>query len=522
VNDICVIAQGLACSLGNGVDEAAGALLAGRGAAAGPCSSENGGSPFLALIRAALAQMQMPALPDGTEAWLATTVGLITELEASVADGAASARGADLGALPGRLSPVVGLPPERIRVVSSACASSSAAAALAASALRRGACSAALVIGCDTLSEFVRSGFSALMAVDPDGARPFDADRKGVTLGEAAACALLMRRDRAEREGRAPLGILAGWGMTCDANHPTGPSRDGAPLADAVAQALGIAGLPPAAVAAVCAHGTGTVYNDRMEMLAFRRVFGESPLPVFSVKGAMGHTLGAAGLTELLLSLAFLRRGVVPPTAGLRTPSPEAGGWVSRDAQAVAPDRAILTTNSGFGGTNVALVLMTEACSRAARGKPERPRATAATADGATAGAPPKRRVSPESQGAIEAVARVLAAAALPAGSRIGIIATGPDGSAAANVAYFADYVRNGRTLGRGQLFAATLATSVAADCAIACRLRGPLLYLSDERRARDAADAFLADGLADAFVLFDGTRHTATLLDTTKKETAS
>lgn len=540
VSEVVLVGQGLVSAYGAGVERCADGLLAGRrayrtGAGRGwPAALEqlpagfaprggraDGESPFHGLLEDLFAGVSVPA---DAALFVATTIGAVDRLEKSVLAGAEPPETESLSAIPAWLAARLGLEAARAQVVSSACASSTAALALAASAIRRGEIDCALVVGADAVSEFVLSGFSALMAVDPGGARPFGEDRKGVTLGEAAAFALLTSRARAERENRPCLGALGGWGLTCDANHLTGPSRDGAPLAEAVRAALALAGCPPEKTTAICAHGTGTLYNDRMEMLAFQRVFGDSPLPTFSVKGGTGHVLGAAGVAETLLALEFLRRGTVPPTVGAGRISEEAAGWVAGEARTIDSSGVLVTTNSGFGGVNAALVVALAPLPAGAPVPAPAFRETkevcvaAAESSGAETGAaaPPKNfgRFSAEARLAYRAVAEALRAAGLdpvrdPA-LRVGAIACGPAGSDAANREYFSDYVKSGRTLARGQLFVYTLPTSVAAECAIACRLTGPLVYVADAAgsgaAARRAARGWLADGLADAVVVLAST----------------
>lgn len=240
--------------------------------------------------------------------------------------------------------------------INAACASSTLALARGAALIASGAAEAVLVVCLDLVSEFVFSGFSALQALSPSGARPFDRQRNGLNLGEGGAALLLMEAGRARREGRAPLATLLGWGAANDAHHVTAPARDGCGLVQATRQALQRAALPAAAIAAVSAHGTATIYNDAMELTAFRTVFGERLLPVHSAKGAIGHTLGAAGGIEVLLGARILAEQTVPPTVGCSEPEDAAIGQVSAAAQPCAGDY-LLSTNSGFGGINVALVL---------------------------------------------------------------------------------------------------------------------------------------------------------------------
>lgn len=555
LNEVVLVEQGLISAYGTGVARCAEGLLAGRRAfrpaggsfppalaglpvGALPSAEPEPASRLLALVGELFAGAG--PVPADAAVYVATTVGEIDGLEAEILSGAAPCDESRISQLPQRVAAALGLSGGPVQAVSSACASSTAALALAASAIRRGEAACALVVGCDLVSEFVLSGFAALMAVDPDGAKPFDAGRRGVTLGSAAAFALLMSRERAEREGRPRLGVLGGWGMTCDANHLTGPSRDGAPLATAARAALEMARCAPEDIAAICAHGTGTVYNDQMELLAFRQVFAERALPTFSVKGGMGHTLGAAGLAEALLSLEFLRRGQLPPTVGLRRVSPEAKGWVTETVCPVSPAGAVLTTNSGFGGVNAALVLSLAPFRQeegAASQESAELRVIGEGSFAAAAGEPPASgafalprnsgRFSAETRWAFHAVAHALDAAGLaPDGSgslrarngtarvRAGVVACDRDGSGKANRAYFSDYAGSGRVLGRGQLFVYTLPTSVAAECAIACRLTGPLLYVAQpdggDGCALRAARGLLADSLADVVVLLSVTRETA------------
>lgn len=293
-------------------------------------------------------------IPADAQLLLATTTGEIDLLERAVLRGENSVPESRLDRLLGRARECFGVTGPG-RVVSSACISSAAAVALGAAAIREGRATCVLVVACDAVSEFVFSGFSSLMALAPDGAKPFDANRNGLTVGEGAAWVLLMSEERARQEQRQRLGAIAGWGLSNDANHMTGPSRDGEGLARALRTALRLSGRSEEEVSFVCAHGTGTIYNDAMEMMALRSVF-PSPRPVFSVKGGMGHTMGAAGLIECLLTFSALQRGQVPPTPGLRVPDELAAGWVALEAASV-PGGCAISTNAGFGGVNAALVL---------------------------------------------------------------------------------------------------------------------------------------------------------------------
>jgi 3-oxoacyl-[acyl-carrier-protein] synthase II len=240
--------------------------------------------------------------------------------------------------------------------VSASCASSTIAVAHGAALIKTGRAGAVLVCCADLITEYVFAGFSALKALSPFPCRPFDRDRKGLSLGEGAAALLLMNSVRARRENRDQLGSLLGWGIANDATHITAPAKSGCGLVQAVDQALRSAQRKPEEIIAVSAHGTGTIYNDLMELNAFGQVFGDRRVPMYSIKGAIGHTLGAAGGLEIILGLKALSAGIIPPTVGFSSPEKGAEDQVSPGPQAVSGDY-LLTTNSGFGGVNAALVL---------------------------------------------------------------------------------------------------------------------------------------------------------------------
>lgn len=246
--------------------------------------------------------------------------------------------------------------PPNASVVSAACASSTAALCLAADLLCAKRETAVRVVAADVLSEFVYSGFASLGTVDTEGARPFDATRSGLSLGEAGGWMLLMSESRARRENREILGFLAGWGQRNDAHHLTAPHREARGLIASIRAAQEIAARRfSSPVISFCAHGTGTRYNDAMEMKAARACF-EPPVPLWSVKGAIGHTLAASGLVEAWLCLAALHDGIVPQTIGCTMPEDPLAGVTLKNTP-VSKDGLLLTTNSGFGGINGALLL---------------------------------------------------------------------------------------------------------------------------------------------------------------------
>lgn len=295
-------------------------------------------------------------IPADAKLLLATTKGEIDFLEKSIISGTGDAAAS---ALPHLLRKVVALTgiTGGAMIVSAACTSSSAATARAAAMIRNGQTECVLVAACDSVTEFVFSGFSSLMALDKLPARPFDKNRAGLTVGEAAAYMLVMSEARAVRENRPIIGEIAGWGMSDDANHMTGPSRESEGLVRAITAALRSAGVSADQIGFISAHGTGTAYNDAMEMHAFRSIFTKRNIPVYSIKGGIGHTMGTAGLIELAIAQRAQHASVVPPTVNLREADDAALGWVANRPRPVAAKSLCLMTNAGFSGVNTALVL---------------------------------------------------------------------------------------------------------------------------------------------------------------------
>ena len=295
-------------------------------------------------------------VPVDATVMLASTKGEIDLLEKAVLTGRGDPAESSLDNL---LRKVIALAGTRGggMVVSAACTSSSVALARAASMVRSNIADCILVVACDSLTEFVYSGFSSLMALDKVPARPFDRDRAGLSVGEAAGVMLVMSEERAAREGRSVECRIAGWGMSNDANHMTGPSRESEGLIRAINAALESSGIEKEKIGFISAHGTGTPYNDEMELRAFRAIFGDALLPTYGIKGAIGHTMGAAGLLEVAVAARCLAEGVVPPTVNLQNPDDNAMGLVSDSSRQLPPDRTALVTNAGFNGVNSALVL---------------------------------------------------------------------------------------------------------------------------------------------------------------------
>lgn len=248
-------------------------------------------------------------------------------------------------------------------VTTTACASGATALGTALAMLRTGMCDLIVAGGAEAMcSPIPCAAFGQMRALsrrtfDPAGAsRPFDADRDGFVLAEGAGMLVLERADHARARRATPLAVLAGYGASCDAHHVTAPHPEGDGAARALRAAIADAGLGPSDIDHVNAHGTGTQLNDAAEARALRAVFGTPP-PVTAAKGALGHTIGAAGAIEAAATVLALRDQAIPPTANLDRQDPA----IDLDVVAKLPRRtrmsAAASTSFGFGGQNAVLVL---------------------------------------------------------------------------------------------------------------------------------------------------------------------
>lgn len=238
-----------------------------------------------------------------------------------------------------------------VLTVSTACSSGAAAAALGAALIRSGRAARVLAGGADSLCRLTYYGFLSLQLIDPNGARPLDRDRKGMSVAEGAAMMMLTAGDE-----NTDAEIL-GAGLSCDAWHPTAPHPEGAGALSAMKAALNQAGLSTGDIDYVNLHGTGTIDNDLSEAVALRRLFGEKLPALSSVKGATGHSLAASGAVEAVIAALAARHGLLPANTGFRIPDP-ALGLSPLKTPKKANARAILSNAFGFGGSNAALIVV--------------------------------------------------------------------------------------------------------------------------------------------------------------------
>jgi 3-oxoacyl-[acyl-carrier-protein] synthase II len=248
---------------------------------------------------------------------------------------------------------------------STACSSSAVAIGEAARRIRSGDADVMIAGGAEApLTYGVLRAWEALRTIaatdplDPSAScRPFARTRTGLVLGEGAAFVVLEEFERAVARGAPIRAELAGYGLSTDYEHITRPTVAG--QAAAMRSALGSAGLPPAAIGYVNAHGTGTLQNDAVETAALKEVLDakQRGVPVSSTKSMHGHLLGAAGALEFLISVCALERGVLPPTMHLDEADPACDlDYVAGSARTAADLEAVMSNSFAFGGTNAVLI----------------------------------------------------------------------------------------------------------------------------------------------------------------------
>jgi 3-oxoacyl-[acyl-carrier-protein] synthase II len=250
--------------------------------------------------------------------------------------------------------------------VATACAAGAHAIGDAVNIIKRGAADAMIAGGVESvITPTCIAGFNAMKALstrndDPQKAsRPFDRDRDGFVVGEGSGILILETLEAALERGAKIYAEIIGYGMSGDAYHMTSPPPDGEGAARCMAAALQDAGLEPAAIDYINAHGTSTQLNDLFETRAVKTVFGESArsLMISSTKSMTGHLLGGAGGIETVFTALALQRGVVPPTINLENPADECDLDYVPGVARQAAIRVAMTNSFGFGGTNASLIL---------------------------------------------------------------------------------------------------------------------------------------------------------------------
>jgi 3-oxoacyl-[acyl-carrier-protein] synthase II len=242
--------------------------------------------------------------------------------------------------------------------IASACATGSHAIGEAMRMIERGAADVVLAGGSEAaLTSLCIAAFRRMGALSAEGvSRPFDARRDGFVMGEGAGILVLEREEHAAARGATVYGRVIGYGASNDAFDMVQPDEGGLGAQVAMRGALADAGLEPQDVDFISAHGTGTPFNDRIETLAIREVFGSSAPPVSSTKSAIGHLLGAAGAAEALVCIDALRRGIMPPTINYEEPDPDCDlDYVTEGARQAPGIKVALSNSFGFGGQNACI-----------------------------------------------------------------------------------------------------------------------------------------------------------------------
>jgi len=244
--------------------------------------------------------------------------------------------------------------------VASACATGAHAIGEGMRMIERGTADIVIAGGTEAaLTTLCIAAFRRMGALSLEGvSRPFDARRDGFVMGEGAGVLILEREEHAQARGASVYGRIIGYGASNDAFDMVQPDEFGAGAQIAMRAALDDAGVTPAEVGFISAHGTGTPINDRVETIAIRSVFGSHAPPISSTKSAIGHLLGAAGSTEALVCVEALRRRLLPPTINYAEPDPDCDLDYLVDGARAAPDVRVALSNSfGFGGQNACLAI---------------------------------------------------------------------------------------------------------------------------------------------------------------------
>lgn len=234
-------------------------------------------------------------------------------------------------------------------IISNACISGVMGIITGMRLLRSGRYENAIVAGADVISEFIVSGFQSFQALSSRVCKPFDRSRDGLNLGEGAGTVILSTQKKTDKD----IKVLSG-SVSNDANHISGPSRTGEELAYAIKRSLHDAALQPGDIGFISAHGTATVYNDDMEANAIA-LSGLQNVPLNSLKGYYGHTLGAAGLIESIISIQSLKNGSLLPTHGFEEIGVASPANVCHSLTPIQVNN-FLKTASGFGGCNAAVI----------------------------------------------------------------------------------------------------------------------------------------------------------------------
>ena len=243
------------------------------------------------------------------------------------------------------------------QVIANACASGTNAIGHAFECVRSGRYQRVLAGGYDAISELVFVGFDSLQASTPERCRPFDSERSGLVLGEGAAILVLENLEAAQDRGARILAEVIGYGISTDNHHLTQPNPSGIGPRQAMEGALRSAGISAKEIDYINAHGTATPFNDASEGKAIVELF--DGVPVSSTKGMMGHSLGAAGAIEAVISLLALQHQLLPPNINFRRGDADLDLNIVANTAQAGRIRTVLSNSFGFGGTNASVIMRT-------------------------------------------------------------------------------------------------------------------------------------------------------------------
>jgi len=243
-----------------------------------------------------------------------------------------------------------------VTTISTACSSSANSFITGARLLQQGIVERVVAGGSDALTYFTVNGFNSLRIHDSDPCRPLDADRKGLNLGEGAAFAVLETEETIKKTGNIPICELTGWHNCAEAYHQTASSPEGNGAYAAMTGALKKAGIIPLDIDYINLHGTGTDNNDASESAAVARVFKEKMPLLSSTKTLTGHTLGASGGIEAVISILSIRENIVPGDNRFKTPIPETGLVPVKETLINRPLKNVMSNSFGFGGNSSCLI----------------------------------------------------------------------------------------------------------------------------------------------------------------------
>lgn len=253
--------------------------------------------------------------------------------------------------------------------LTTACASGATSVQLGVEAIRRGDTDAALCVGTDGgICEEMVVRFNLLSALstqndDPQGAsKPFSKARDGFVMAEGSATLVLESYEAARARGAKILGVVRGTGERADTFHRTRSTPDGSAIIETITRSMADAGMKPADIDCINAHGTSTPENDKMEYLSLAAALGDelANTPISSNKSMIGHTLSAAGTIEAAISLLTIQHGVIPPTINCHEQDPNILMDVVPNVKRVRPVNSVMSNSFGFGGQNVCLIFSAE------------------------------------------------------------------------------------------------------------------------------------------------------------------